>query len=106
MTAVFDRIGRVVAPFKAQPKQQLAAKHWRTPGVRVVLIGGAIRSGKTQAGGRLVVETAVEQPATYLVARSTYISASLSQPTLPHGVTPSPRCAPRLVQSMRSRCPR
>ena len=28
--------------------------------------------GKTQAAGCLLVETAVEQPATYLVARSTY----------------------------------
>jgi PBSX family phage terminase large subunit len=36
------------------------------------LIGGAIRSGKTQAAGRLLVETAVEQPSTYLVARLTY----------------------------------
>jgi hypothetical protein len=42
--------------------------------VRVVTAGGAIRSGKTQACGRLIVEWAVEKPATYLVARSTYRS--------------------------------
>jgi hypothetical protein len=55
---VSSTIARIVAPFKAEKKQQLAAKHWRDPAVRVVTIGGAIRSGKTQAGGRLIVETA------------------------------------------------
>src|SRR5262249_42960701 len=33
---------------------------------------GAIRSGKTQGAGRLLLETAVETPATFLVARLTY----------------------------------
>ena len=42
--------------------------------VRVVVLDGAIRSGKTQAGARILLEWAVEQPATYLVARSTYRS--------------------------------
>ena len=37
-----------------------------------MLSGGAIRSGKTQAAGRLLVATAVEQPAPYLVARLPY----------------------------------
>src|SRR5262245_16813967 len=59
-------------PFRATAKQQRFAEHWRDPNARVVLIGGAIRSGKTQAAGRLLVETAVEQPSTYLVARLTY----------------------------------
>ena len=72
MTAIVDGIARIAAPFRAQSKQQQAARHWQDANVRVVCIGGAIRSGKTQAAGRLIVETAVEQPATYLVARSTY----------------------------------
>jgi PBSX family phage terminase large subunit len=42
--------------------------------VRVVALDGAIRSGKTQAAARILLEWAVEQPATYLVARSTYRS--------------------------------
>jgi phage terminase large subunit len=42
--------------------------------VRVIVLDGAIRSGKTQAGARILLEWAVEQPATYLVARSTYRS--------------------------------
>jgi PBSX family phage terminase large subunit len=39
-----------------------------------VVADGAIRSGKTQSAGRLFLETAVAQPAVYLVARSTYRS--------------------------------
>jgi hypothetical protein len=38
------------------------------PAVRVVVLDGAIRSGKTQAAARILLEWAVEQPATYLVA--------------------------------------
>jgi hypothetical protein len=63
---------RVAAPFQATGKQLALHRLWRDPATRVVTIGGAIRSGKTQAAGRLLVETAVERPATYLVARSTY----------------------------------
>ena len=59
-------------PFVATPKQLELARAWHDPDARVVLIGGAIRSGKTQAAGRLLVETALEQPSTYLVARLTY----------------------------------
>jgi Phage terminase large subunit len=40
----------------------------------VVVLDGAIRSGKTQAAARILLEWAVAQPATYLVARSTYRS--------------------------------
>jgi PBSX family phage terminase large subunit len=64
--------GRIGAPFQATAKQLEFARHWHDPVCRVVLIGGAIRSGKTQAAGRLLVETAVELPSTYLVARLTY----------------------------------
>jgi PBSX family phage terminase large subunit len=72
VTAVVDGIARVAAPFRATLKQRELAKHWKDPDVKTVLIGGAIRSGKTQAAARLIVETAIEQPAVYLVARSTY----------------------------------
>jgi hypothetical protein len=68
-------VGRTVEaarPFVAMAKQELLARHWHDPACRVVLIGGAIRSGKTQAAGRLLVETALEMPSTYLVSRLTY----------------------------------
>src|SRR3972149_4469109 len=59
-------------PFEATPKQLELAHAWHDPSTRVVTIGGAIRSGKTQAAGRLLVETAIEQPSVYLVSRLTY----------------------------------
>jgi PBSX family phage terminase large subunit len=49
-----------------------AAWAWQDPDARVILCSGAIRAGKTQAAGRLIVEAAVETPVPYLVARSTY----------------------------------
>jgi PBSX family phage terminase large subunit len=64
----------IAAPFTATAKQNAAARAWHDPDSRVVVLDGAIRSGKTQAGGRLFLETALERPATYLVARSTYRS--------------------------------
>jgi PBSX family phage terminase large subunit len=63
---------RVGAPFAATPKQAELARRWRDPAARVVCVGGAIRSGKSQAAARLLVETAVERPSTYLICRSTY----------------------------------
>jgi hypothetical protein len=42
---------------------------WHDPACRVVLAGGAISSGKTQGGGPLLFETAMQHPAVYLVAR-------------------------------------
>jgi PBSX family phage terminase large subunit len=59
-------------PFVATPKQLELARLWSDPDVRVVTFGGAIRSGKTQAAGRVFVETALRMPSTYLVARLTY----------------------------------
>jgi hypothetical protein len=56
---------RIAAPFQATAKQLEFARHWHDPGCRTVLITGAIRSGKTLAAGRLLVETAVEQPSSY-----------------------------------------
>ena len=63
---------QLAPPFQATPKQLELAAAWHDPAVRVVTIGGAIRSGKTQAAGRLLVETAIEQPSVYLVSRLTY----------------------------------
>jgi len=63
---------QLAPPFAATPKQLELAHAWHDPANHVVLIGGAIRSGKTQAAGRLLVETAIAQPATYLVSRMTY----------------------------------
>jgi phage terminase large subunit len=63
---------RIPAPFKATVKQQEFADAWFDPAVRVAMMGGAIRSGKTQGVGRLFVETAIERASTYLVARLTY----------------------------------
>jgi PBSX family phage terminase large subunit len=40
----------------------------------VVVLDGAIRSGKTQAAARVLLEWAVEMPAVYLVARASYRS--------------------------------
>jgi len=62
----------IEAPFVATPKQRELARHWYDQACRRVLIGGAIRSGKSQAAGRLIVETAVRIPTTFLVARLTY----------------------------------
>jgi len=59
-------------PFVATEKQAELARAWHDPAARVVTIGGAIRSGKTQAAGRLLVETAIEMPSVYLVSRLTY----------------------------------
>jgi integrase len=67
-------VGRILAPFTATAKQNDVAAAWADPTVGVVVADGAIRSGKTQAAGRLFLETAVAYPATYLVARSTYRS--------------------------------
>jgi PBSX family phage terminase large subunit len=63
---------QLAPPFVATPKQLELARAWHDPANHVVLIGGAIRSGKTQAAGRLLVETAIAQPAQYLVSRLTY----------------------------------
>ena len=65
---------KVAAPFAGTAKQWDVGYHFHDPAVRVVLAGGAIRSGKTQAAGVVLVETALnpEHVGTYLVARLTY----------------------------------
>lgn len=65
-------VGVLARPFVANAKQNEAARHWHDPACRLLLFGGAIRSGKTQGAGRLFVETALSTPSTYLVARLTY----------------------------------
>jgi phage terminase large subunit len=94
----------VGAPFAATPKQLAAARLWHDPKVRIVTIGGAIRSGKTQAAGRLIVESAVARPATYLVARSTYRELTDStQKAMLHGDGSMPPLIPgELVASFRA----
>jgi Phage terminase large subunit len=94
----------VGAPFAATPKQLAAARLWHDPQVRVLTIGGAIRSGKTQAAGRLIVESAVARPATYLVARSTYRELTDStQKAMLHGDgSMPPLIPPELVASFRA----
>jgi hypothetical protein len=64
----------VLGGFEPTVRQLDAARICLDPAVRVVVLDGAIRSGKTQAAARILLEWAVEQPATYLVARSTYRS--------------------------------
>jgi PBSX family phage terminase large subunit len=64
----------VLGGFEPTVRQLDAARTCLDPAVRVVVLDGAIRSGKTQAAARILLEWAVEQPATYLVARSTYRS--------------------------------
>jgi phage terminase large subunit len=68
-------VSELVLPgFEPTVRQLDAARACLDPAARVVVLDGAIRSGKTQAAARILLEWAVEQPATYLVARSTYRS--------------------------------
>jgi PBSX family phage terminase large subunit len=62
----------ISAPFIATPRQNELAARWHDDALRVVVASGAIRSGKTGAGARLLLETAIETPSTYLVCRSTF----------------------------------
>jgi PBSX family phage terminase large subunit len=65
---------RVIGGFAPNERQLEAARAAIDPEARVVLLDGAIRSGKSQAAARILLEWAVAQPATYLVARATYRS--------------------------------
>ena len=64
----------VLTGFDPTPKQLEVARACLDPSVRVVVLDGAIRSGKTQAAARILLEWALERPATYLVSRATYRS--------------------------------
>src|SRR5262249_10476293 len=64
----------ILGSFEPTERQLEAARACLDPGSRVVVMDGAIRSGKTQAAARILLEWALERPATYLVARSTYRS--------------------------------
>jgi adenine/guanine phosphoribosyltransferase-like PRPP-binding protein len=71
----FVMVGRaVLAGFEPNPRQVVAARAAVDPAARVVVLDGAIRSGKTQAAARVLLEWAVEMPAVYLVARASYRS--------------------------------
>lgn len=60
------------APFTATTRQNDLARAWTDPLVTRLLASGAIRSGKTQAAARLLVESALRFPSQYLVSRQTY----------------------------------
>lgn len=66
------RVGELAAPFSAGVRQAESARAWRDPATRALLLSGAIRSGKSAAGLRLLVETALEVPSNYLVSRLSY----------------------------------
>jgi phage terminase large subunit len=86
----------VEAPFGATRRQLDLAKAWKDPSVRRLLAHGAVRSGKTQAAARLLVEAAMEFPGTqYLVARQSYTALSDTiQRAIMHGDGPLPPLAP------------
>ncbi len=58
----------------ATAKQNEAACICNEADSRVIVLDGAYRSSKTQAGARVLVEWAIRYPSTYLVARATYRS--------------------------------
>lgn len=93
----------IIAGFEPNAKQLDAARACLDPKARVIVLDGAIRSGKTQAAGRLLVEMAVEQPAVYLVGRATY--RSLRDSTMKAMVygdgALSPLIPPELVEQVR-----
>jgi phage terminase large subunit len=63
----------IAAPFRPTERQKDLARLYLPPdGPRDVLASGAVRSGKTQAAARLIVEDALKRPAIYVVARVTY----------------------------------
>jgi hypothetical protein len=64
--------GLVEPPFVASPRQNELAAAWADPRCRRLLAYGAVRSGKTQAACRLLVETALRYPCKYFVGRKTY----------------------------------
>lgn len=94
----------VLGAFEPTARQLDGARAALDPDARVVVLDGAIRSGKTQAAARILLEYAVEQPATYLVARSTYRSLKDStEKALLHGDGGlPPLIPPQLVQQYRA----
>jgi PBSX family phage terminase large subunit len=95
---------RVAAPFTATDKQNELAAAWRDPAFRVVLADGAIRSGKTGGAALLLLETAIEQPSTYLVSRSTYreLEDSTKRAFLTGDGTTPPLIPPELIAEYRA----
>src|SRR4051812_26382480 len=73
-SATMSDTAYVRPPFAATPKQNEAARVCNAPDSRVIVLDGAFRSSKTQAGARVLVEWAILYPSTYLVARATYRS--------------------------------
>ena len=67
-------VAEIQPPFVATVKQNEAAAVCNRPDSRVIVLDGAFRSSKTQAGARVLVEWAIRYRSTYLVARATYRS--------------------------------
>jgi PBSX family phage terminase large subunit len=67
-------VAEIQPPFVATAKQNEAARICNEVDSRVIVLDGAYRSSKTQAGARVLVEWAIRYPSTYLVARATYRS--------------------------------
>jgi len=95
---------RVAAPFAANAKQNELAEAWHDPASRVVLADGAIRSGKTAAAARLLLETAVEHPSVYLVSRMSYreLEDSTKRAFLTGDSTTAPLIPPELIAEYRA----
>lgn len=62
----------IEAPFTATKRQNELARAWHRDDCRVALADGAIRSGKTAAAARLLLEAAVRWPSVYVVIRESY----------------------------------
>lgn len=86
-------------PFQPNPRQAEAADRWyHDATLKYLLLDGAIRSGKTQIGGRLLVETALIHPSQYLIARATYRElADTIQRAVMYGDGPIPALVPPQV---------
>jgi hypothetical protein len=90
---------RIAAPFAANARQNELAEAWHDPRFRIVLADGAIRSGKTAAAARLLLETAVEHPSVYLVSRMSYreLEDSTKRAFLTGDSTTAPLIPPELI---------
>ena len=75
----------LIRGYEPNRRQLDAARACLDPTARVVVLDGAIRSGKTQAAARLLVEFAVAGPATYLVGRATYRIGEAERAVRTHG---------------------
>jgi PBSX family phage terminase large subunit len=94
----------IAAPFTATARQNELAAAWHDESVRVVLADGAIRSGKTGAAARLLLETAAREPSMYLVCRMSYreLEDSTKRAFLRGDGTTPPLIPPELIADYRA----